>query len=396
MNIPKNIKGDIFGGVTAGIIALPLALAFGVASGLGAAVGLYGAIIVGLFAAVFGGTPTQISGPTGPMTVVVASIAAAHLDNPAIVFAAIALSGVFQIVFGVTKTGRFINLVPNPVISGFMTGIGCIIILLQLNPFLGLPAAGGTISALKSLSTLHGVNIQSVILGVLTLLIVFLTPKKIGQVVPLPLLALVVCTVASVLLHFNIPIIGTIPTGLPGIKIAPVDFATLLQILPVAFALSLLGSLDSLLTSLIADKQTNTKHDSNRELVGQGLGNMFAGVFGGLAGAGATMRTMVNIKSGATTRLSGVVHSLVLILVLIVLAPAAQTIPLAVLAGILIKVGIDIMDYEFLKNLANTPKSDIIVMLTVLLITVFGDLIAAVAAGIVLHIILKKISHYHG
>jgi SulP family sulfate permease len=364
-----NIKGDIFGGITAGIIALPLALAFGVASGLGAAAGLYGAIIVGLFAAVFGGTPTQISGPTGPMTVIIASVAATHLDNPSIVFDAIVLSGIFQIIFGLTKIGSLINFVPNPVISGFMTGIGCIVIKLQLSAFSGT---------------------QSIILGALTLLIVFLTPKKIGQVIPLSLLALFICTLAAVFFNFNVPIIGTIPSGLPEIRVAPVEFSALLQVLPLALGLALLGSIDSLLTSLVADKQTNTKHNSNKELIGQGLGNFFAGIFGGLAGAGATMRTVVNIKSGATTRLSGVIHSLVLILILLVFAPAAQAIPLAVLAGILIKVGTDIMDYDFFKNIRSTPKSDIIVMLTVLLITVFGNLIAAVGTGVVLHVIFKK------
>ncbi len=399
MNMQKNttdcpssgIKGDIFGGITAGIIALPLALGFGVASGLGAAAGLYGAIIVCLFASIFGGTPTQISGPTGPMTVVVASIAAMYADNLTVAFVLIALSGLLQIIYGLTKIGRFISLVPNPVISGFMTGIGCIIIVLQLSPFLGMPSPGSTTAAIKSLMAAQ-VNADCVILGVLALLIVFLTPRKIACIIPPPLLALVICTITGMLLHFDVPVIGSIPSGMPTIKIAPVDFATLLRILPAAIGLSLLGSIDSLLTSLVADKQTNTKHDSDKELIGQGLGNMLAGVFGGLAGAGATMRTVINIKTGGTTRLSGVIHSLVLILILAVFAPAAQVIPIAVLSGILIKIGIDIMDYEFLKNIACIRKRDTTVMLTVLLITVFGNLIAAVAVGIILHIVLNKLN----
>ncbi|GBF23469.1 sulfate permease, SulP family [Candidatus Gastranaerophilus sp. (ex Termes propinquus)] len=390
-NILKTVKGDIFGGITAGIIALPLALGFGVASGLGAAAGLYGAIILGLFAALFGGTRTQISGPTGPMTVIVASVAALYSDNLAAVFVLMSLSGLFQIVYGLCRVGKFINLVPNPVVSGFMTGIGCIIITLQLNPFLGQPSSGGTLSAIKSLLALPNVNIQCVILAAAALLIVFLTPKKIGKTVPPSLLALVACTILAVLLHFSVPAIGSIPNVLPEIKIAPIDLKTFFDILPLAFGLSLLGSIDSLLTSLVADKQTNTKHDSNKELIGQGLGNMFAGIFGGLAGAGATMRTVINIKSGATTRLSGTVHSLVLILILLVFAPLAELIPIAVLSGILIKIGIDIMDWEFLKNIHKISKRDTMVMLTVLFITVFGNLILAVAVGVVLHAIFKKI-----
>ena len=384
-----NIKGNIFGGLTAGVIALPLALAFGAASGLGAAAGLYGAIIVCLFAVIFGGTPTQISGPTGPMTVVIASIAALYSGNVKIVFGAIMLAGIFQILLGLSKVGRYIKYVPYPVISGFMSGIGVIIILLQLNPLLGFESLGSTIDAIWGLfSSVKNLNPQSLILGVLTLFIVFFTPKKITKKVPAALIALIFVTILSVAFGFDVKVIGDIPSTLPKIQLGMISVKEFFDIVPVAATLALLGAIDSLLTSLVADSITKTKHDSNRELVGQGIGNFAAGLFGGIAGAGATMRTVVNVNSGATGRLSGVVHSLFLIMVVLFLAPYAAQIPLAVLSGILVKVGFDIIDYKFIKIIKAAPKSDIIVMLVVFLITVFDDLIFSFGSGIVLSSLL--------
>ena len=388
-----NIKGNIFGGLTAGVIALPLALAFGAASGLGAAAGLYGAIIVCLFAVIFGGTPTQISGPTGPMTVVIASIAALYSGNVKIVFWAIMLAGIFQILLGLSKVGRYIKYVPYPVISGFMSGIGVIIILLQLNPLLGFESLGSTIDAIFGLfSSVKNLNPQSLILGVLTLFIVFFAPKKITKKVPAALIALIFVTILSVTFGFDVKVIGDIPSTLPKIQLGMISVKEFFDIVPVAATLALLGAIDSLLTSLVADSITKTKHDSNRELVGQGIGNFAAGLFGGIAGAGATMRTVVNVNSGATGRLSGVVHSLFLIMVVLFLAPYAAQIPLAVLSGILVKVGFDIIDYKFIKIIKAAPKSDIIVMLVVFLITVFDDLIFAVGAGIVLSSLLFAVN----
>lgn len=385
----KNIKGDFFGGLTAGIIALPLALAFGVASGLGAAAGLYGAIFVCLFATIFGGTPTQISGPTGPMTVVVASFFAMHYGDYKLIFAAIFFAGIIQIFLGISKIGKLIHYVPYPVISGFMTGIGTIIVLLQLNPLLGLETQGNTTQSISNLlSSFKMVNLSAMFLGILTLLIVFLTPKQITKKVPAALIALIAVTVVSVVMELNIPTIGTIPTSLPKIQLGLISFESFIDIMPAAFTLAILGSIDSLLTSLVADSITKTKHNSSKELIGQGIGNMVASIFGGLAGAGATMRTVVNVKTGGKTRLSGIIHSVFLILVLVCLAQYASKIPLAVLAGILIKVGFDIVDYKLIKIIPATPKSDLTVMIFVLLITVFGDLIFAVGVGIILSSVL--------
>ena len=387
--ILSNFKGDLLGGITAGVIALPLAIAFGVSSGLGAAAGIYGSIIVGMLASIFGGTPTQITGPTGPLTVVIASVIAMHSDNPNLIFAAILLSGVFQIVLGIFKVGKLVNFIPYPVISGFMSGIGAIIILLQINPFLGLEFSGtpveGLVYALKSLGNF---DINSVILAVLTLAIVFFTPKKIAKVIPPPLIALVLGTLAAIFFNLDVKTIGEIPSGFPAFTFPAFKLSEIEIIIPIALTLAVVGSMDTLLTSLVADSLTKTKHKSDKELIGQGIGNMAAGVFGGLVSCGAMMRTAVNIKSGGRTKLSGIIHSIFLILVIIFLAPAASKIPLAVLAGILVKVGIGIIDYKFLRLLKVAPRNDLLVMLLVFLITIFDDLILAVGVGVILSSIL--------
>ena len=388
-NILSNFKGDLAGGITAGIIALPLAIAFGVSSGLGATAGIYGSIIVGMLAAIFGGTPTQISGPTGPLTVVVASVIATHSSSPELIFPAIFLSGIFQIVLGIFKVGKLVNFIPYPVISGFMSGIGAIIILLQINPFLGLTFSGtpveGLINAIKSL---HSVDFQSIILGLIALVIVFFTPKKIGKIIPSPLIALIVGTIAAIALNFDVNTIGEIPRSLPTLILPKFHLDNIEIIIPIALTIAVLGSIDSLLTSLVADSMTKTKHESNKELIGQGIGNMAAALFGGLVSCGATMRTAVNIKSGGKTRLSGVIHSIFLIMIVAFFAPAAAKIPLAVLAGILIKVGVSIIDYKFIRLLKAAPRNDLLVMLLVFLITIFDDLILAVGVGVVLSSIL--------
>lgn len=384
-----NFKGDLLGGITAGVIALPLAIAFGVSSGLGAAAGIYGSIIVGMLASIFGGTPTQISGPTGPLTVVIASVMAIHSDNPNLIFAAILLSGIFQIILGVFKVGKLVNFIPYPVISGFMNGIGAIIILLQLNAFLGLDFTGTPVEALiNAVKSIGNSDFHSIILGLLALVIVFFTPKKIGRIIPSPLLALIVGTLTAIIFNFDVNTIGEIPRTFPALTIPAFKLSEIETIIPIALTLAIIGSMDSLLTALVADSLTKTKHKSNRELIGQGIGNIAAALFGGVVSCGAMMRTAVNIKSGGRTRLSGVIHSVFLILVVVFLAPLASKIPLAVLAGILIKVGIGIIDYKFLRLIKAAPANDLLVMLLVFLITIFDDLILAVGIGVVLSSIL--------
>lgn len=388
----KQISGDIFGGVTASVVALPLALAFGVASGAGAQAGLYGAIILGLIASIFGGTRVQISGPTGPMTIVAAATLVLFHGDVSLLMAVVMLTGVFQILFGLLKVGKFVKFVPYPVISGFMSGIGVIIILLQINPLLGIEGVSSPLKAVASLSEIAAkLQPEAIWLSLVALAIVFLTPKKLATIVPTPLLALVAVTCLSHFGHFDVPRIGMIPEGLPQVSWPKFSPSGLTVIVTSALSLAVLGSIDSLLTSLVADSITRTEHSSNRELIGQGLGNALTALVGGIPGAGATMRTVINVKSGGTTRLSGVLHAMILLGMLLGLGPFAAAVPMAVLAAILIKVGLDIIDYRFIKIIRTAPRHDLAVMLTVLLLTVFVDLIMAVGVGIVLACLLLTV-----
>ena len=371
----SNLRGDIYGGLTAGIIALPLALAFGEASGAGPIAGIWGAIFVGFFASLFGGTGSNVSGPTGPMVVVFAGVFASLSGNPALVFAAVVLAGVLQILLGVFKMGQYIRLVPYPVVSGFMSGIGCIIIALQLSRLFGHePEGGGTIPALTAIpGAIMDPNIAALSVGVITLGVIFFWPKNLGKFFPAPLAALVIGTLASFVLK-GAPILGNIPTGFPSFIMPQFSSETFAVVLEAAVLLAVLGAIDSLLTSLVADNMTRTRHDSDKELVGQGIGNTFAGFFGAIPGAGATMRTVVNIRTGGQTKISGMLHAVLLLAVVISLAPLASQIPHAVLAGILIKVGYDIVDVAYLKRAHKGPRWDLALMAMVLLLTVFVDL----------------------
>ena len=380
----SHLRGDIFGGLTAGVVALPLALAFGEASGAGPIAGVYGAIIVGFFAALFGGTPSQISGPTGPMIVVFAGVFASLSGDVSLVFATVVLAGIIQIAFGLLGFGQYIRLVPYPVVSGFMSGIGCIIIALQLARLFGHePAGSGTIPAMMEVpNAVSNPNWEALGIGLLTLAIVFRWPAKWGRYLPGPLAALITGTVVSLSLS-TVPVLGDIPTGLPQFIMPAFSSDTLLIVFEAAMILAVLGAIDSLLTSLVADNMTRTRHHSNRELIGQGVGNTIAGFFGGIPGAGATMRTVVNIRTGGVTKISGMLHSLLLLAVVVVLAPLASKIPHAVLAGILVKVGYDIIDVSYLKRAHRGPRFDLALMVMVLSLTVFVDLITAVVAGVV-------------
>ena len=387
-----HITGDIFGGVTASVIALPLALAFGVASGAGAQAGLYGAIILGFVATLAGGTRVQISGPTGPMTIVAASTLVLFNGDVALLMAAVLLTGLLQVVLGMLRVGRFVKFVPYPVISGFMSGIGIIIILLQINPLLGLAGVNSPAGAVAAFPRIPSeLQLDAIYVSLMALLIVFGTPKRLARIIPTPLLALLVVTVISRLAGLEVATIGTIPSGLPEFSLPSFSLSDLSTIVGAAMSLAVLGAIDSLLTSLVADSLTRTEHDSNRELIGQGLGNALTAFFGGIPGAGATMRTVVNVKSGGTTRLSGALHALILLGILLGLGKYAATVPMAVLAAILIKVGLDIIDYRFLKILHKAPKHDLTIMITVLLLTVFVDLIMAVGVGVVLAAVLLTV-----
>jgi SulP family sulfate permease len=392
-------RGDLFGGIAAGVVALPLALAFGDSSGLGPVAGLYGAIAVGIVATLFGGTPVQISGPTGPMTLVVTGVVALNVlpsgaVNVPVLVGIFMLAGLVQIALGVFRLGSYIRYVPYPVISGFMSGIGVIIILQQLFPALGVESpASDPLSILRQLPLLIGnVHWDAVVLSALTVATVFLFPR-LTKAVPASLVALVVVTILAALFKLKVSVIGAIPSGLPSLVMPSFDLSHAPALLSAAFQLAFLGAIDTLLTSLVADNLTGTQHNSNRELVGQGLGNIAAGLIGGLPGAGATVRTVVNVNAGGRSRFSGVVHGLFLAAVLLGLSGLVQYVPRAVLAGLLITVGIGIFDRRGFSHLLKLPRSDAFLMLFVLVLTVFTNLIVAVAAGLVVasFVFMKKV-----
>lgn len=475
----SNLKGDAFGGITAGIVALPLALAFGVSSGLGPSAGLYGAIFISFFAALFGGTNTQISGPTAPMTavsmIVIASIVAVNDGNlekalPSILLVFL-LAGLIQVLLGIVRVGEYIRYIPYPVVSGFMTAIGLIIIITQILPAIGyypkedlafvekfkpqaeevilenilkeeagegilvlenfqetidradeispeaifkesqtLAAknASGALGSLKILPrALGNVNWLEFVLALGTIIIVF-GFKRITTKIPSSLVALLVMSIIAVAFNLDYRTIEEIPSGIPTPNLNIFANMNLKAISPYIFTsltLAMLGAIDSLLTSVVADNMTKTKHKPNKELIGQGIGNSIAALFGGIPGAGATIRTVVNINAGGKTKLSGMIAGLVLLLIMLALAPIASKIPAAVLAGILVTVGINVMDYKGLKAIPSLPKdislgpiklsSEVLIMLIVLMLSTFWDLIYAVGIGLVIAslMFMKKIGN---
>ncbi|MFK5878400.1 MAG: SulP family inorganic anion transporter [Flavobacteriaceae bacterium] len=463
----KHFKGDLFGGMTAGIVALPLALAFGVSSGLGPSAGLYGAIFVSFFAALFGGTNTQISGPTAPMTavsmVVIAGIVAAFDGDiskalPAILTVFI-LSGLMQISLGLIGLGKYIKYIPYPVVSGFMTAIGVIILVTQILPSVGYypkedaefvnqfkphaeeiilnnilkeeagegilvledfketvkraeginqdqilkesqtlasKEASGVIGAFKVLPrALSNINWLELLLALGTILIIY-GFKRITTAVPSTLVALLVMSGIAFGFGLDYRPIEEIPSGLPLPNLEIFTSFKLGNITPYIFTaltLALLGAIDSLLTSVVADNMTKTKHKPNKELIGQGIGNSIAAIFGGIPGAGATIRTVVNINAGGKTRLSGMIAGVLLLVILLALGPIASQIPAAVLAGILITVGIGVMDYKGLKAMPKMPRPEVIIMLVVLVLSSVWNLVYAVGIGLVIAslMFMKKI-----
>lgn len=393
----RHWKGDLTGGVTAAVVALPLALAFGVASGAGAIAGLYGAVTLGFFAALFGGTPSQVSGPTGPMTVIMTAVVTLLVgrygqeSGLAMAFTVVVLAGGFQVLFGLMKLGQYITMMPYTVISGFMSGIGVIIIVLQIPPLLGVSLSGSIPIVVGGLpGALAGFNPSALALGIASFTLVMLYPRRWNTVLPAPLVALVLITLASVLLLPTeaVPRLGAMPTGLPQLVVPRFSFSELRTLAGFALTLAVLGAIDSLLTSLVADNITRSQHDSDKELIGQGIGNIAAGLVGGLPGAGATMRTVTNVQAGGSTPLSGMIHALVLLVITLGAGPLASPIPQAVLAGILLRVGLDIIDWNFIFRAPLLSWKTTGLMWLVLILTVFWDLITAVVVGVFLANIL--------
>lgn len=388
----QNIKGDAFGGLTAAVVALPMALAFGVAATGDPGPGLWGAVIIGLVAAFFGGTPTLISEPTGPMTVVFTSVILSFTATApdketalAMAFTVVILAGLFQILFGVFRLGRYVTQMPYTVISGFMSGIGAILVILQLPAFLGQEAKGGVMGTITQLPSLF-TNIQpmELALALITVAILWFTPSSVKKFCPPQLLALVLGTVLSLTLFSDAGLrqIPSFEAGFPTLHMPTFSGGQLRLMFVDAAVLGMLGCIDALLTSVVADSLTRTEHDSNKELVGQGLANIASGLFGGLPGAGATMGTVVNIQAGGRSALSGIVRAVILMVVVLVAAPLASKIPLAVLAGIALKVGIDIIDWDFLRRAHHLSLKAALITYGVIALTVLVDLISAVGIGV--------------
>ena len=398
-NLTSNIKGDFTGGLTAAIIALPMGLAFGLQSGLGPEAGLYTAIILAITASLIAGTKTLISDPTGPMTIVAATIIAdaGFSEDPTkalpLIIMSFALAGVFQILFGLVKVAQYVKYISYPVLSGFMGGIGIIIILFQWHTFLGSESPGNIIDIILNFHTpIVDYHWSSIILGFMTLVLIYFIPK-ISKKLPAGLIALVVGTLVSMFLnpewgsHWVFSTIGDIPNKLPGIKIEGIinfNWADISIAIVSGLTLAGLGTIDTLLTSVVADNITKTKHNGNRELIGQGLGNLLTSLFGGIPGAGSTTGTVANINSNGTTNLSGIFKGIFLLIVLLGLGQYLAIVPKPVLSALLISVGVGIIDFKGMKRLFSLKNSDSMVLLLVIVLTVFVDLLVAVGVGMVL------------
>ena len=381
----QTLRGDIFGGVTTAVVGLPVALAFGVASGMGAMAGLYGAIALGFFAAVFGGTRSQISGPTGPMAVAMAVVITEHASTLQEALTVVVMAGIIQTLLGVLRFGRFVSYTPYSVISGFMSGVGIIIILLQTLPALGFGGAnGGPLDAVRAWpDAIADLNASAAAIALVSLGVCVFWPARLHRWFPATLAALAIGTLLGVLWLDAAPVIGEVPSGLPefeGLNLSPGVLAGAVQ---PALTLALLGAVDSLLTSLIADSMTRTRHNPNQELVGQGLGNVAAGLVGGLPGAGATVGTVVNIRAGGSTRVSGALRAVVLLVLVLGAGSLVKSVPHAALAGILLKVGWDIVDWRFLRRLRRVQREHLVIMGVTMVLTVVLDLITAVAIGLI-------------
>ena len=381
----STLRGDFFGGVISMIVALPVALAFGIASGMGAAAGLYGAISVGFFSAIFGGTKSKISGPTAPMAIAMAAVITVYSSTLTEALTVVVLAGLFQVVLGVSKIGRFVAYTPYVVVSGFMSGIGIIIILIQTRPFLGLPPAfGGAVGALKAMpETLGNINISAMIIAAVTLVVAAFWPTRLNRRLPAPLVALIVGTLLGVLWLNDAPVIGQVPTGLPSLQIGLPPLTFLIKAIEPALILALLGSINSLLASLVADSLTGTQHKPNKELVGQGIGNIVAGLFGALPGSASAVGTVANIRAGGSTQVSGALCAILLLGLVLGLGRFVEPIPLAALAAILMKVGWDTIDWRMVVRMHRIRREHIFVMLLTLGLTVFVDLVTAVAIGLI-------------
>ena len=381
----QSMFGDVLGGITAAVVGLPVALAFGVSSGLGAAAGIYGAVAVGFFAAVFGGTRSLISGPTGSMTVAMAVIVTSYANNIGQAFTIVIMAGLIQMLFGFLRIGRFVTYTPYSVIAGFMTGVGIIILSVQILPFMGAPPiTGGPPEAIRNFSTIiDHFDVTAVAIAGATLGAALLWPSRFEKYLPSTLVALFVGVIVTVFWFSNAPTIGAVPTDLPAVTLPALSFDALVRAIEPAMILALVGSADTLLTALVGDSMTRARHDPNKELFAQGLGAVVTGFIQGLPGSGATPSTIANIRAGGSTVVSGVIAVAVLVVMIMLMADYVAKIPNALLAGVLMKVALDTMEWRFVTRLLRIQREHMVVMLLTLGLTVFLDLLTAIAAGMI-------------
>ena len=382
----QTVRGDVFGGLTAAVVALPLSLAFGEASGLGAIEGLYGAIVVGMLAALLGGSKTQISGPTAPLSVAMAVVYFDYVDEDlSKALAIVALAGLIQVLMGALRLGSYVAYTPYAVVSGFTSAVGVIIIVVQVLPFLGMSVAeGGALASLRSWpDAITGTDLSALTLGLVTLAACIFWPERLQKFLPPSVAALIIGTLLGVLWLSDAPIIGEVPTGLPDLNIPELSLGDLGGALPPAVTIALLGSINSLLTARVADSLTRQSHDPNRELMGVGAANVVVALIGGVPGAGATSCTVANVRAGGRSRISGVLCATVLLALLLGLGRYVGSIPHAVLAGILVKIGFDIIDWRYLTRIHLVQKENLVVLILTLGLSVVSDLVVAVAVGLI-------------
>ena len=381
----QTMFGDVLGGITAAVVGLPVALAFGVSSGLGPAAGIYGAVAVGFFAAVFGGTRSLISGPTGSMTVAMAVIVTSYSENMAQAFTIVIMAGLIQMLFGFLRIGRFVTYTPYSVVAGFMTGVGIIILSVQILPFMGAdPVTGGPIEAIRNFSgIIEDFDVSAVGIAGVTLAVAIIWPSRLDKYLPSTLVALGAGIIVTVLWFSNAPTIGNVPTDLPVLKMPALSFDALVRAIEPAMVLALVGSADTLLTALVGDSMTRARHDPNKELFAQGIGTVVTGFIQGLPGSGATPSTIANIRAGGSTIVSGVIAVVILVVMILALEDYVAKIPNALLAGVLMKVALDTMEWRFVTRLLRIQREHMVVMLLTLGLTVFLDLVTAIAVGMI-------------
>ena len=383
----QGLRGDIFGGMTAAVVALPLSLAFGVASGLGAIEGLYSAVVVGMLAALLGGSKTQISGPTAPLSVAMAVVFVDYADGElSKALAIVAMAGIIQVLLGALRLGTFVAYTPYAVVSGFTSAVGLIIIIVQVLPFFGTEVAlGGAIKSLREWpDAVTNVDPSALTLGLITLAVCIFWPGRLQRFLPPSVAALIIGTLVSVLWLSEAPTIGEVPTGLPDLMVPELSFGDLGSALPAAVTIALLGSINSLLTARVADSLTRQNHDPSRELIGAGVANVVVAFIGGVPGAGATSCTVANVKAGGRSRVSGVLCATILAALVLGLGRYVDSIPHAVLAGILIKIGFNIIDWRYLAHIHRVPRENVVVLALTLVLSIVSDLVIAVAVGLVM------------